>query len=265
MRISVRKDEPRGGEMTAILDVIKLAGGVFDLIKNENARVVMRRYGRVILAVAAALCAISALHTFAFGGRIPDVTAVTPMERSAIEALRRAMAGGDRPFRTAVLNDQLRLLTHTFAEPDVMRIDDPLEVKRVAMMMIDFVDNQMLATTADLKWWQSRSGEKYQLLNTEASKRKHIVRYFRYATPAELKAWLPTLNAQKNAHIEVWTAPLKDDDELADYVIVDHKFAGKLILAPNHEPVRAEFYFAKDKVDEIARVIDGIERTATQF
>src|SRR6476620_11557453 len=99
----------------------------------------------------------------------------------------------------------------------------------------------MLATSSDLMWWTSRSGEQYQNENVKASQRKHIVRYFRYADNKEFQAWKPILEAQKAALIEVWTAPLKG--ELADYVVVDDQFAGKLVLALNRDPIRAEFYF----------------------
>jgi hypothetical protein len=64
----------------------------------------------------------------------------------------------------------------------------------------------------------------------------------------------------------VWIAPLDPKSPLAeDYVIIDDRIAGRLTLSLDRNPVQAQFYFDKDKVDEIRAQIQLVAANAQRY
>jgi hypothetical protein len=234
------------------LGTIKGVKELLDLMSTLNDKHGMVRY--------AFACSTVGMGIFMFAN---SYVIYERQDRDLIQVVHTArQTAGMNSFAKWLLDERLRATKTGLERKGSIAVPAP-ELHRAALKMMSEVRFRMLATSSAKGWWKHDFGDEYQASNVDVAGHKDITRIFLYASGEELAALRPVLEAQKRAGINVFVAPLDVTSPLAeDYVVIDDRFAGRLILSLDRNPVRAEFYFDKEKIDEIQQQIRAIAATA---
>ena len=241
--------------MIDIIGAVKATKDILDFVSLQTNKLEIAKYGFA--------CCLVAVCTYGINN---DCVIVRPEDRELIRAVHvgRETAGRD-PFAAWLLSQRLRATRSGLERRGTITIP-AAELNLAALKMMSEVQFRMLATSSAKGWWKHKFGNEYLERNTNAALRKDITRIFLYANRDELAALGPVLEAQIKAGIQVFVAPLDPSAPLAeDYVVIDDRMAGRLTLTLDRNPVQADFYFDKDKIDEIKQRISAISADARPF
>ena len=241
--------------MIDIIGAVKATKDVLDFISLQTNKLEIAKYGVACCLVAACTCGIN-----------NNCLIIREQDRQLIEAVHagRDTAGRD-PFAAWLLSQRLRATRSSLERRGTITIP-AAELNLAALKMMSEVQFRMLATSSAKGWWKHEFGNEYLARNTNLAIRKDITRIFLYANQDELAALSPVLEAQIKAGIQVFVAPLDPSAPLAeDYVVIDDRIAGRLTLTLDRNPVQADFYFDKDKIEEIKQRISAISADARPF
>jgi hypothetical protein len=240
----------------AILGLMKAFQDVFDLVKDIHVdKEAMSKYLRVLITFATFATTCSGL--FVYFSAPPEKELVSYLQDAQRGVKSSAFADWLLKKRIYELKDSIRDHGKTFRVPNS-------ELDVTTLKMMDFVNESMVATSSDLAWWQTHCD--YSAKNANLATARKITRIFLYRSESELQSLAPVLQAQKDQGIEVFTAPVQDNDRPVDYVVIDHgTIAGRLILGKDRKPIRAEFNFDKADIDSVQDRIDVIRARAKRF
>jgi len=241
--------------MIDIIGAVKATKDVLDFISLQTNKLDIAKYG--------VACCLVAVCTY---GIANDCLIIREQDRELIRAVHagRDTAGRD-PFAAWLLSQRLRATRSGLERRGTITIP-AAELNLAALKMMSEVQFRMLATSSAKGWWKHEFGDEYLARNTNVAIRKEITRIFLYANRDELAALSPVLEAQLKAGIQVFVAPLDPSAPLAeDYVVIDDRLAGRLTLTLDRNPVQADFYFDREKVDEIKQRISAICADARPF
>jgi hypothetical protein len=240
----------------AILGLLKAFQDVFDLVKDIHIdKEAMSKYLRVLITFATFATTCSGIFVY-FS---------TPGEKELVSYLQDAQHGAkSSAFADWLLKKRLYELKaairnhgRTFRVPNS-------ELDVTTLKMMDFVNKSMVATSSDLTWWQTHCD--YSAKNANLATARKITRIFLYRSESELQSLAPVLQAQKDEGVEVFTAPVQDNDRAVDYVVIDDgTVAGRLFLGKDRQPTAAEFNFDKADIDSVQERIDVIRARAKRF
>lgn len=241
--------------MIDVMGAVKTTKDILDFISLQTNKGEIAKYGLACCVVAVGMYGVT-----------NDCVIVREQDRELMRAvhLGRDTAGKD-PFAAWLLSQRLRATRSGLERPGTITIP-AAELNLAALKMMNEVQFRMLATSSAKGWWKHEFGDEYLARNTNVAGQKDITRIFLYANQDELAALRPVLQAQSKAGIRVYVAPLDPNAPLAeDYVVIDNRMAGRLMLSLDRNPVQADFYFDKDKIEEIKQRITAIFINATQF
>ncbi len=241
--------------MIDVIGAVKATKDVLDVISWPANKLEIAKYAAACCLVAA--CGYAVANDYFIAG---------DQDRELIRAVHsgRETAAVD-PFAAWLLNESLRSTQSGLERRGVITVP-AAELNLAALKMMSEVQFRMLATSSDKSWWKHKFGDEYQERNTNAANRIEITRIFLYANRDELASLRPVLEAQRKSGIRVFVAPLDPNASLAeDYVVIDNRLAGRLRLSLDRNPVQADFYFDKDKIEEVKQRISLISANARPF
>jgi hypothetical protein len=241
--------------MIDIVGAVRATKEVLDVISVTGNKREVARYGLA--------CCLVAGCTF---GITNDYFVLREQDRELIRAVHAGHeTAGKNQFAAWLLEQRLRETRNGLERRGTITIPAS-ELNLAALKMMNEVQFRMLATSSAKGWWNHEFGNEYMARNTNLAVRKDITRIFLYANESELASLRPVLEAQLRAGIQVYIAPLDANATLAeDYVVVDDRMAGRLTLTLDRNPVQADFYFDKEKIEEIKQRISAISANARQF
>lgn len=241
--------------MIDVMGAVEATKGILDILSLQIKKGEIAKYGVACCLVAACTYMLT-----------NDCLIFQEQDRELMQAVHAGRkTAGKNPFAAWLLNERLRATRSGLERPGAITIP-AAELNLAALKMMGEVQFRMLATSSAKGWWKHEFGDAYLARNTNLASRKAITRIFLYANQDELAALQPVLAAQLKAGIQVFVAPLDPNVPLAeDYVVIDDRMAGRLTLTLDRNPVQADFYFDKDKIDEIKQRIFEISSNAQPF
>lgn len=211
------------------------------------------------------LAAAITLATFCTSCRDVYERITQPTEAQIVSTFRCAYktAHGNN-FAEWLVNLRVYEITDTILKDGKTTRVQNSELDATTLEMMDHISSTMIATSSDAEWWKKHSD--YTTKNMHLAGVKKITRIFLYRSAKQLHDLEPLLREQKNAGIDVWTAPVENSDEPADYVFIDDgRIAGRWVFGRKDQPTYAEFCFDQGDIDQIRHRIALIQVRAEQF
>ncbi len=240
----------------SVLGLLKACKDLVDLSKEIHIdKETMAKYLRIVIAFATFVTTCSAV--LVYWSEPSEKELVNIVRAGAKTAKQNQFAGWLLKQRLHEISADIQHDGRTFRIPQ-----SELDVTTLEMM--NHVTRNMVATSSDASWWKNHRD--YSTKNTSLAPMKKITRIFLYRSDKDLQNLQPVLREQKQAGIEVLTAPIEDSEPRIDYVVIDDgKIAGRLFLGKGRKPVAAEFDFDKADIEAIQDRIEVIRQRATRF
>lgn len=220
--------------MMDIIGAVKATKDVLDIILLPSNKRALGRYG-----VACSLVAVCTL------GVTNDFFVIREQDRELVRAIHAGRdTAGKNAFAAWLLEHRLQATRNELEQRGTITIP-AAELNLAALKMMSEIQFRMIATSSAKGWWKHEFGDEYLARNTNLASRKDITRIFLYANEVELASLRPVLETQLKAGIRVFVAPLDPSSPLAeDYVVVDDRIAGRLVLTLDRNPCEGTFGLA---------------------